>query len=109
MGHFTVGCNRGAVVLVERAWGGGKTPGLGCHHHYTERLEDAAQQHCLGATTSPEEAIVRKFKGWFNNLIYEEKDLAKVIKAVKPRFNRFEGSTKLYSILPKSVIANAQN
>ena len=63
--------------MVELCWGG-KCPGMGCHHHYTERLEDCAQRHCLGPTTGPEEKVVRKFKGWFNDLPTEAKDLQNV-------------------------------
>ena len=52
--------------MAEKAWGV-KTPGFGCHHHYAERLEDAAQRECFGPTNGPEEAIVKKIKSWWNS------------------------------------------
>ena len=61
-----------AAVLVAKQWGG-KCPG--CHHHYAERLEDAAQRHLFGPTSSPEETVV--WKGWFNDKD-KEKDLLNV-------------------------------
>ena len=62
---------------MEKAWGR-KCPGLGCFHHYAERLEDAAQRHCFGPTSGPEEAVVKKFKAHWNSLTKEAKDLSKV-------------------------------
>ena len=61
---------------MEKLWGR-KCPGVGCHHHYTERLEDAAQRICFGPTTGPEESVVKKFKGWFNDE-GKDKDLTNV-------------------------------
>ena len=43
-----------------------KCPGFGCHHHMTERLEDAAMHHVHEPTSSPEEGISKNFKTWLN-------------------------------------------
>ena len=72
----------GAAVLVEEAWGG-KTPGLGCFHHYVERLENAAQRECFGPTCGPEEGHIKQIKEWFND--EKEKSLEQVFMP-KTRF-----------------------
>ena len=69
------GVKGGAGVLTEEAWGG-KTPGMGCHHHYSEQLEDAAYRECFGPTSGPEETFVKKIKEWFNEA---EKDTNQVL------------------------------
>ena len=59
------GINNGSAVCVEKEMNA-KMPMMGCHHHYIERLEDAAAREAYGPSTAPEEGFAKRFKSWFN-------------------------------------------
>ena len=76
------GKNEGAAVHVEAEFDA-KIPAAGCHHHYVERLEDAAQREAFGPTSAPEEGYAKRIKMWWNE------DETKTCKNVKKMLLRW--------------------